>query len=236
MAAQMLLSPGAHMIWQFEEMANNQTTKNAQGNDTSPKKVDWNSLKTSPARQGLHATFTDLCALRANYPALFRESAKADIQLSSTSARYISLSDGASELYLVVNPAAEKPGVTANIPFPKHPATGETVYLSDNKYELAAKSYNVTPEMTAAGVTLPAGGFAVYVAGPKSGISDIVADLDRDSQPVIVTEGRHIRVLSPYTSMSVHNLSGATLNPDSELAPGVYIVRVDSQAVKVAVL
>lgn len=236
MAAQMLLSPGAHMIWQFEEMANNQSTKDAGGNNTAPKKVDWNSLKTSPARQGLHSTFAELCALRANYPALFRESAKADVQLSSTTARYISLTDGQSELYLIVNPASQKPEVTAKIPFPKNPATGETVYLSDKKYELASKSYNVTPEMTADGVTLPAGSYAVYVAGPKSGISDIVADLESDSRPVIVTEGRRIRVLTPYDSLSIHNLSGMTVDPDSELATGIYIVRVDSHAVKVAVL
>ncbi|MDE7396089.1 MAG: hypothetical protein K2M98_00005, partial [Muribaculum sp.] len=40
-AAVMLMSPGAHMIWQFQEMGADQTTKNSSGNDTSPKRVIW---------------------------------------------------------------------------------------------------------------------------------------------------------------------------------------------------
>ncbi|MDE6122067.1 MAG: hypothetical protein K2F76_02400, partial [Duncaniella dubosii] len=187
MAAQMLLSPGAHMIWQFEEIANNQTTKNNSGNDTSPKKVTWD-ISSSPARQGLLATFKALCGIRADYPALFRENATAVVELSSTTARYISLTDGTSELYLVVNPASAKVTESATIPFPTNPATGTTAFLSDNKYSLVAASADVTPSMTANGITLPAGTFAVYVSGPKSGITDIINDGEATSRPVVVTD------------------------------------------------
>lgn len=237
MAAQMLLSPGSHMIWQFQERGNQQTTKNSSGNDTSPKKVDWNTLETSTARKNLLATYTALCAIRADYPALFRETATANVELSSATARYISLTDGTTELYLVVNPAAEKPTVTAEIPFPKNPATGQTAFLSDSKYELIASTLGVTPatpEFTATGVTLPAGGFAVYASGPKSGIGDIVADSTTD-RPVVVVDGGRIRVLTPYTTLTLHNLSGLSLPVDTQLTPGVYIVNVDGTPVKVAV-
>lgn len=236
LAAQMLLSPGAHMIWQFQEMANQQTTKNGSDNDTNPKKVDWTSLNTSAARQGLVATYQALCGIRADYPALFRETATADVQLSSANERYISLTDGTSEIYLVVNPKAEKPNVTATIPFPKNPATNETAFLSDTKYELLAASANVTPAFTATGVTLPAGAFAVYASGPKSAIEDITADQTGCQKPVVVIDGGRVRVLTPYTSLSVYTLSGTSLPADSQLTPGIYIIRVDSSAVKVAVM
>lgn len=235
MAAQMLLSPGAHMIWQFEEIANNQTTKNNSGNDTSPKKVTWD-ISSSPARQGLLATFKALCGIRADYPALFRENATAVVELSSTTARYISLTDGTSELYLVVNPASAKVTESATIPFPTNPATGTTAFLSDNKYSLVAASADVTPSMTANGITLPAGTFAVYVSGPKSGITDIINDGEATSRPVVVTNGGHIRVLSPYTSFAIYTLGGMSLPTESRLEPGIYIVVVDSNAVKVAVM
>ena len=236
MAAQMLLTPGAHMIWQFEEMANQESTKDSSGgNNTNPKKVNWNSLTSSAARQGLVATFSALCGIRSDYAALFRENATQKVELSSTSARYISLTDGTTELYLVVNPASEKSTVTANIPFPKNPATGETAFLSDTKYELLATSYNVTPAFTADGVTLPAGAFAVYAAGPKSGIEDITTD-SSSTTPVVVTDGGRIRILSPFTSMAIYNLSGVQLPADAQLEPGIYIVRVDSTTVKIAVL
>lgn len=237
LAAQMLLSPGAHMIWQFEEMANQQTTKESSGgNNTSPKKVDWNSLSTSAARQGLVATFSALCGIRADYPALFRESATAKVELASTSARYISLTDGKTELYLVVNPASAKPDVTATIPFPVNPATNETAFLSDPRFGLLAVSTGITPEFTADGITLPAGAFAVYAAGPKSGIEDITVDNVSETRPVVVVDGGRIRVLTPYTSMSIHALNGMTLPADTQLQPGVYVVRVDSAGVKVAVM
>lgn len=239
MAAQMLLSPGAHMIWQFGEMGNRQTTKeNGGGNNTSPKDVTWSDLD-SPNYKNLHATFATLCGIRRDYPALFRESAAQKVELSSPDARYISLATAeGAELYLVVNPAAKKNTETATIPFPKHPSSGQTAYLSDPRFKLIAASAGVSPELTAIGVTLPAGGFAVYGANlPTSGIDDIMADPSGAERPVVViTESGQIRVLTPHSTVSVHTLSGTTLPSDSRLAPGIYIVRVDSTAVKVAVM
>ncbi|MDE5961935.1 MAG: hypothetical protein K2H08_09525, partial [Duncaniella sp.] len=187
-------------------------------------------------RQGLLATFKALCAIRADYPALFREDATSNVELSSPTARYISLTDGTSELYLVVNPASAKITESATIPFPTNPATGTTAFLSDTKYTMLAASTNVTPSMTANGLTLPAGTFAVYVSGPKSGIDDIITDSAATSRPVVVNDGGYIRVLSPHTSVAIYTLGGMSIPTGSRLSPGIYIVVVDSNAVKVAVM
>lgn len=234
MAAQMLLTPGAHMIWQFEEMGNMQTTKNSSGNDTGNKKVSWNDLNNA-TRKGLHDSFAALCNIRSSYPYLFRENVSSAIDLKSTTARYISLADGNSELYLVVNPAAEKPTVNATVPFPTNPSTGQTAWLGDSRYQLLAASHSVTPEITATGITLPAGAFAVYGAGLESGIDEIKADSSQEKPVVVIEEGR-VRVVSPYSSVSLHNLSGMSLNPTSQLGTGVYLVTVDGVTVKIAVM
>lgn len=212
-----------------------QTTKNSSGNDTGNKKVSWNDLNNA-TRKGLHDSFAQLCAIRSSYPALFREDVASTIELSSNTARYISLASGSSELYLVVNPAAEKPTVTATIPFPSNPATNLTAYLSDSKYQLLAASHNVDPVMTATGITLPAGAFAVYGAGLESGIDEIFSDTASQNRPAVVIEDGRVRVLSPYTTLSVHNLSGVNLDPASRLSAGVYLVSVDGVTVKIAVL
>lgn len=234
MAAQMLLCPGAHMIWQFEELGNEQSTKNGSGNNTDPKKVNW-KLLDNPDRRGLYDSYAMLCDLRKKYPELFREGAATTVDLSSMTARYICLSSGSKELYLVVNPAAAKPDNTATIPYPKNPSTGETAALNDPKYSLLAKSYSVEPALTPNGVALPAGAFAVYGANLESGIDDIENDCGK-TVPVISVDGRRINVHNPYTTFSIYNLGGVSLPVESELAPGIYIVNVDSYTVKVAVM
>ena len=53
-ACQMILSPGAHMIWQFSELGNFDNTKDAGGgNNTDPKTVRWN-LYDNASRRGLY--------------------------------------------------------------------------------------------------------------------------------------------------------------------------------------
>ncbi|MDE6122281.1 MAG: hypothetical protein K2F76_03480 [Duncaniella dubosii] len=70
----------------------------------------------------------------------------------------------------------------------------------------------------------------------RQGISDIINDGEATSRPVVVTDGGHIRVLSPHTSFAIYTLGGMSLPTESRLEPGIYIVVVDSNAVKVAVM
>ncbi|MCI9286031.1 MAG: hypothetical protein HFJ91_09680 [Muribaculaceae bacterium] len=214
LAAQMLMTPGAHMIWQFEEMGNSQTTKNGSGNDTSPKKVNWNLLNSAP-HKGLHDTYTALLAIRSEYTYLFGKDAATKVSLDSPEARHISLANGKSELYLLVNPATEG---QATIPFPPHATTGATADLGDSRFKLLAASHDTNPTMAAGGVILEAGAFAIYGADLESGIEDIT--------------------LTPSTSEGstrIYTLSGIEVATSADLTPGVYIFVTDGHARKVAV-
>ena len=56
LAAFMIFSPGAHMIWRFEELGDAQPVKSASGdNDTSPRKSCWEMLD-NPLRASLRDT------------------------------------------------------------------------------------------------------------------------------------------------------------------------------------
>ncbi|MCM1522182.1 MAG: alpha-amylase family glycosyl hydrolase [Muribaculaceae bacterium] len=185
LAAQMLLTPGAHMIWQFEELGCEQTTKNGDGsNDTAPKRVNWNMLK-SPARLGLHDTYEALCAIRATYPSMFREDVNTSVNLKSSTARTISLTKGDASIHLVVNPAVN---TSATIPAP--------VDLSDPRYTLLAASYGVTPTVSAAGVTLPGSAFAVYGASLESDITEVSSSATNDA-PVQYFNLQGIEIATP---------------------------------------
>ena len=69
-AAQMLMSPGAHMIWQFGEFGADENTKNDSGNDTGAKKVVW-SYASQDHRKDLLNSYRELNAIRNANPELF---------------------------------------------------------------------------------------------------------------------------------------------------------------------
>lgn len=233
LAAQMLLTPGAHMIWQFQEVGADQTTKNTDGsNNTAPKTVIWNALNNA-LRKGLRDTYADLNAIRAAHPTLFKEETATAVNLSAWTSRTLCLSDGTKELYLLVNPAVSG---AVLVPFPTNPKTGAKVDLSTSRYELVAKSYNSEPVISANGVSIPAGAFAVYGASLESGIDDIFQDSQSGIKPEITVENGYISVLTPHTNVSIHNLNGISLPADTQLPAGLYIVTVDDAApVKVIV-
>lgn len=217
LAAQMLLTPGAHMIWQFEELGNSESTKNDTGNDTRPKKVNWNLLNDAD-RKGLHDTYASLCAIRSDYANLFREGVATTVDLKEWGARYIALANDRTELYLVVNPSVSE---TATIPMPKNPSTGATVDLSS--CTLLASGYDGAPTLSAGGISLPAGSFAVYGGEPDSGISSISAD----------REG----IFDPDAPVEIFSLSGVRIGSfgsvhEVPLLPGIYLIRQGSLTVK----
>ena len=230
LAAQMLLAPGAHMIWQFEELGNDQTTKKADGgNDTGAKRVNWNMLKSAP-RKGLHDTYATLCAIRSEYPGMFEDGVATSVNFNSWTARTLGLVKGNAELYLVVNPAISG---EATVAAPVNPVTGATVDLSNSRYRLLAASYNVTPVPSAAGVKLPASAFAVYGCDLESGIGDMV--IPAAVTPEVTVDGGIITPVTPCESMAIHSLSGARMPLGTPLAPGLYLVTLDTTTIKVIV-
>lgn len=93
------------MIWQFQELGADQTTKNSSGgNDTGNKRVVW-SLLNNANNKSLHESYRQLIHLRTLNPTLFAESAEATVSLDAWSGgRTLTLTDGSRELLLVVNP------------------------------------------------------------------------------------------------------------------------------------
>lgn len=230
LAAQMILTPGSHMIWQFEELGDDQTTKNTDGsNNTSPKKVMWSYLNDAN-RMGLYDTYAQLNDIRTSNPELFKEEVSTAVNLSSWSGRSIAIADANKELYLVVNPGTS----AATVPFPKNPKNNASVNLADSKYTLLSCSHGITPSLESNGLRLPAGSFAVYGASITSGIDDIITDSEENTPQVTVENGQ-IKVLTPYTTLTIHSVSGTALAADAILTPGIYIVTVDKTPVKVAV-
>lgn len=220
-AAQMLLTPGAHMIWQFQEFGADQTTKDSGGgNNTSPKRVIWNYLDNEN-RYGLMRNYAELCHLRANNPELFREDVATSVNCSTWSQRTISLTSGNKEMYLVVNPAVTEPSTIA-LP----------VDVTSPRYKLLSCSYGTTPEPTATGVTLAAGAYAVYGTADIDGVRDAIDT----STPAAVIYGVRgaIIVEGDHDFVQAYTLAGTPV-PMTGLEPGVYIVRADSTVAKVVV-
>ena len=94
--------------------------------------------------------------------------------------------------------------------------------------------HGITPSLESNGLRLPAGSFAVYGASITSGIDDIITDSEENTPQVTVENGQ-IKVLTPYTTLTIHSVSGTALAADAILTPGIYIVTVDKTPVKVAV-
>ncbi|MGM9821585.1 MAG: alpha-amylase family glycosyl hydrolase [Muribaculaceae bacterium] len=223
LAAQMLMCPGAHMIWQFEEFGADQTTKSSDGgNNTGNKKVVWSYLDKAP-NKALHQTYTDLLQFRGRNPELFRIDIDNQIALVSTTAgRYVKLVAGDKAAYLFVNPTTDGDLVIN---------TG--VDLTDtSRYRMVSVSDGVNPALTSANVTLPAGAYVLYATANTTGIDEVVPD---GFKPFAVSvAGNDIEVTGEYNSLNVYSMSGQAVGRTA-LAPGIYVVVVDGQPTKVAV-
>lgn len=225
-AAQMLMAPGAHMIWQFQEFGADQTTKNTNGgNNTDPKKVIWSYLN-NPDRAGLCQNYRELNAIRANNPQLFKQGVSTTMQCSASNwanGRYIALVQGNAELYCVVNPNISG---TKTISVPMKKAASE--------YQILSKSYNVTPQIGNKSVTLPAGAYVVVGTKDLADRDEIVADGSYSTVNVYDGEGCII-IDGIYDRADVYDISGSRTDRTDSLAPGIYVVVVDGHTSKVAV-
>lgn len=230
-AAIMLMTPGSHMIWQFQEFGADESTKkiNAQGNptgenNTNPKKVIWSYLD-EPYHAALHDTYSALNALRNEASAMFGDQASATMKCNSKNSS--SWGDGFTiavnyydkELYCVVNPEVSK-SLTITVPFKN----------DGSSYEQRLCSYGTTPQLSGNDVTLEPGAFVIYATPGLSGIDTI--DIDDN---VTVTGGYgEIFVAGDVTDVKVYTLSGVRTGLDN-LSKGIYIVVADGNTYKVAV-
>ncbi|MDE6218540.1 MAG: hypothetical protein K2F64_06000, partial [Muribaculaceae bacterium] len=150
-AAQMILAPGAHMIWQFSEMGNAENTKNTDGgNNTSPKRVEW-SLLDNPLNAGLVLSYRELIAIRRQNPGLFSKEASFEskmTQINWTTGRTLVSTAGDRQLVTVINPNIDK-AITVDVAFANP---------SQDAYYIASKSHESEPsfDIAAGKVTVPA--------------------------------------------------------------------------------
>lgn len=230
-AAQMLMSPGPKMIWQFGELGADQTTKNASGNDTGTKKVVWGYLD-DPDRKHLHDVYQALIRLRMQYPALFGRDAKfvssGLANLLSTPRTY-RLDCGTAEAILFINPAIT--GASKSVEC----RSAERITPANSRLVCASQGF--VPELrstsgTAVAVNLPANGFALYVTGDNAGIDDITAD---SSDFTVIGGMGEIIIRGSYTRAQVYSISGISYGNRLQVPTGMYIVVVDGHACKVAV-
>lgn len=166
-AAQMLMAPGAHMIWQFSELGNYDNTKNSNGgNNTDPKPVRWNLLDNE-YRHGLYDSYRALIGIRNGNPEMFAEAAFYDGTCGSGdwySGRLLTSRNGDKELFTVVNPKVDEE-LTMRVEF-----TG-----GESDYKVLAKSYATEPAYSVTGktVTLAPGAFVVIGSASLTEIEEV---------------------------------------------------------------
>ncbi len=228
--AQMILSPGAHMIWQFSELGNTQSTKDSNGkNDTSPKIVNWSALDDDDT-YGLYKNVSELIHLRKQNTVLFEKDALRTqnfAQAAWADGRFLHLAKDGKELILVVNPeiAGDK---TFDI--------SGMLSTNNQDYEIVSASYNTTPVLdTDRGtIYIPANSYAVIANSKVSGIDSVTNDKTQAVKNEVYAIGADIIINGAYTSAEAFDTAGTRV-PLTGLDTGIYIVRVDGTTFKVAV-
>ncbi|MCM1504476.1 MAG: alpha-amylase family glycosyl hydrolase [Muribaculum sp.] len=221
--AVMLMAPGAHMIWQFQEFGADQTTKNSSGNDTSPKKVVWSYLD-EPNHAGLKDCYAELCSIRAKYYDMFDKGVTTSISCNSinwNSGYVLSLTKGTDQILLAVNPAV------TGVKSVKLPIKGES-----SQYELLSSSFGLNdPTIASDGtVSLNPGAYCVFGTKGMSNLGDVAGDVLR-----VYGELGRIVVDGDYKDIDIFRMDGVRVSSMDGLASGMYIVVVDGNLYKVMV-
>lgn len=240
-AAQMLMVPGSHMIWQFSEMGNAQTTKSKDGgNDTGNKIVNW-ALMDNPANGGLVDRYRELIHIRLANPELFGPDADYSLNFSNpysypTACKnllYAKSFYGDKEIYVLINPSVNLT-LTSTMDFHSTDAS---------QYRVLSKWGDTDPviDYTAKTVTLPANGYVVIATknvADVSGVNDMVSG--NGLSMAVYSDGGMLHVANVNSPVSVWDMSGqkvAASDSDFSVAllPGIYVVRSGSETVKALV-
>lgn len=228
LAAQMLLSPGAKMIWQFGEIA----ADDDQGSELDKLRAiapKWDQF-SNEGRNALYENYKALCWMRRDNADLFDGTAafvQNGFSASLTTPRYIKLTKGNREIIGVFNPNISGSNVTVTVP---------VQYLSTSNSQLITSAYGFTPSLSVNGgnatVAVPPHSFAVFAT---SNVSDVEEIGDGMSANVNVYGGNgEIVIEGEYNTAEVYDLQGRKalgLN----VPAGIYVVNVDGATFKVAV-
>lgn len=228
LAAQMILAPGPHMIWQFGELGADESTKSGGNNNTDPKTVIWGYLEDAD-RSGLQQCYSELCWLRKSNADLFSQSSTVTMYCNSdswTGGRTLRLVNGNQELICIINPNLT--GTTK---------TFTTTFSSSNSsdYTILSKTYNTTPTFDASAGTVTLMPNCYVVIGNKniSGVEEIAAEATVNTINVYGGNGEII-INGEYDNVDVYSISGQKYT-SLNVPAGLYIVNVDGNVTKVIV-
>ncbi len=245
-AAQMLLVPGSHMIWQFSELGNSQTTKNSNwSNNTDPKVVNWNLLN-DPLNAGLLKNYKDLIAIRLNNTELFHpETGKSNFSMACQAANWVNgrtiiCTNDTKEIYTAINPNTTS-SITLNLPFRSK---------NNSDYMILSQSVAGTASYDAAAgtVTVPANGYICVGSTSVASVNDLNAI--SDSLDFII-DGNILCITAAHAAIQIYSVDGkllqtipsattafGTTEPKSitvELSTGIYLLRSGSQTKKIMI-
>ena len=233
-AAQMMMAPGAHMVWMFSELGNPQNNKDASGgNNTDPKTVNWKYFDNAN-RHGLYEDYAQLALVRAKNPEMFGSDVQVSLKCSTNdwnAGRSIVLTNGSKQIILAVNPNTSGDPINISVPFKT---------FSNDDYQLMARSYDTTPSYNASAgyITVAPNCYAVVGSKDLVEVEEVIGDSAR--MHVIAADGM-ITIEGATAPVSIYNLAGQLLysaEPAAQiqvpLDGGIYIVRSGRQAVKTA--
>lgn len=233
-AAQMIMAPGAHMIWQFSELGNDQNAKNTDGsNNTDPKIVNWNLLD-SPERKGLYDCYGELISIRNENPEMFGEDALFENSCSAAdwkTGRKLVSKSGDKEIFTVINPNASG-NITVNVDFSKD---------DNSSYAVLSKSYGSDPSFNASekSVTVAAN---CYVVIGSTGISSGIESVEtvKDSEIMAYAANGMIVVDSAPGQVEVYSAEGRKVGTVVNsgvvyVSSGIYVLRCGKEVKKVMV-
>lgn len=226
-AAQLLMSPGPKMMWQFDELGYDRVLGSS--NRTDPKYMPPTGWYTSNDRAALKQNYSELNWLRRSNPEMFAKDVTPVYNGfgNNTGVRSIRLTKGSKEIIAFINPGTANATVSAT-----------STSLNANNCQLisASRGYNGTLNGagTSVSVTVPAHSFVVYATKAVSGVEDVVTDEIGGNDYRVYSSNGEIIIEGEYTNVAVYNMAGVMM-PSLHVAPGLYIVNVDGQATKVLV-
>lgn len=231
-AAQMILTPGAHMIWQFSEMGNAENTKNDMGNNTDPKVVNWNLLN-DPYHRGLYDSYCELIAIRNNNKEMFSDYASFDIQCGENNwAQGRTLSSVLDDFQILT---FINPNVEGDLTF-----TTSFLNFSNGDYYIMSKTYDSNPsfDVTSGTVTVPANSYVVIGNKELEGVDNPVANVSGTTFKAYGTEGAIVisHADEPVEIFTTAGMKIAQTEGDATVSvpSGIYILRSGLSSQKVA--
>lgn len=224
-AAQLLMSPGPKMMWQFDEVGYDSVDL-TESNRTDPKPLP---VVNGTERPALKQNYTELNWMRRSNPEMFDKDVIPVYSgfVNGNGVRTIRLTKGSKEIIAFINPGTSAATVSA---------TSTKLTASNSNLISASRNFSGTLNGTgtSVSVSVPGHSYCVYATKDIAGVEDVVTD-EIGANTCKVTGGQgEIIIEGEYNNVAVYNLSGIMM-PSLNVAAGMYIVNVDGQVTKVLV-